>query len=342
MKHEKCLTPEFARRCGRSAKLISDIISGKAPVEPRTALQFEKVLGMDASVWLGIESDYQLHQAREVERQKAAEWLEWSKNFPINELLKRDVVKRPTLPAEKVAALLAFFGVATVDSWERKYAGTQVSYRHSRSFKSNKFALATWLRLGELEAEHIECDNYDDPTFMEALRRIRDLTVSQSIEVLSEAEQLCAQSGVALAIVKPLPKTALSGAALWLTPRKALIQLSVRHKSDDHLWYSFFHEAAHIILHGKKDVFVHEGNRNTTDEDAEADEWAANFLIPNPAWSAFVASSMFSASSVRRFAREQGIAPGIVVGRLQHEKKIQWSHLNDLRLRIEWKADVSG
>ncbi len=55
---------EFARRCGRSAKLISEIIAGKAPLEPETALQFEKVLGVDASIWLGIEADYQRHRAR--------------------------------------------------------------------------------------------------------------------------------------------------------------------------------------------------------------------------------------------------------------------------------------
>ena len=333
---------EFARRCGRSAKLISDIISGKAPVEPRTALQFEKVLGMDASVWLGIESDYQLHQAREAEKQKAAEWLAWSRKFPLNELIKRKVVKEPASPTEGVAALLAFFGVASVDSWERNYAKTQVAYRHSPSFKSDKFALATWLRLGELESGQIECAAYNESTFKKTLHHIRKLTAVQSVEVLSEAEELCAQSGVALAIVRPLPKTALSGAARWLTSQKALIQLSARHLRDDQLWFSFFHEAAHIVLHGKKLVFVHEGNGQTTVEDAEANQWAAHFLVPHSNWARFVASSEFSPHAVLRFAREQGIAPGIVVGRLQHEKKIHWSHLNDLRLRLEWKADVSG
>ncbi len=64
---------EFARRCGRSAELISDIIAGTAPVEPRTGLQFEKVLGVDASVWLGIESDYCLHLEREAETRRAEE-----------------------------------------------------------------------------------------------------------------------------------------------------------------------------------------------------------------------------------------------------------------------------
>ena len=332
---------EFARRCDRSAKLISDIISGKAPVEPRTALQFEKVLGMDASVWLGIESDYQLHRAREAEKQKAAGWLAWSRKFPLNELIKRNAVKEPAAPAEGVAALLAFFGVASVDSWERNYAKTQVAYRHSPSFRSDKFALATWLRLGELESDQIECAAYNELTFKKALHHIRKLTAVQSVEILSEAEELCAQSGVALAIVRPLPKTALSGAARWLTPQKALIQLSARHLRDDQLWFSFFHEAAHIILHGKRDVFVHEGNGNKTDKDAEADEWAANFLIPHPVWCAFVASSTFSASSVRRFAKEQGLAPGIVVGRLQHEKKIPWRSLNGLKVGLKWSEDAT-
>ena len=58
---------ELARRCGRSPKLISEIIAGRAPIEPSTALQFEMVLGIDASVWLGIEADYQLFSAREAE-----------------------------------------------------------------------------------------------------------------------------------------------------------------------------------------------------------------------------------------------------------------------------------
>ena len=63
---------EFARRCGCSPKLISEIISGKAPLEPGTALQFENVLGVDASIWLGIESVYRLHRAREAEAETAA------------------------------------------------------------------------------------------------------------------------------------------------------------------------------------------------------------------------------------------------------------------------------
>ena len=49
---------EFARRCDLSPQLISDIIAGEAPITQETALQFELVLGVDASIWLGLDADY--------------------------------------------------------------------------------------------------------------------------------------------------------------------------------------------------------------------------------------------------------------------------------------------
>ena len=102
---------EFARRCGRSPKLISEIISGKAPLEPATALQFEKVLGVDASIWLGIETDYRLHRAREAEAETAAASAEWVKAFPVQDLVKRGCFERPKSNTDAVSKLLAFFGV---------------------------------------------------------------------------------------------------------------------------------------------------------------------------------------------------------------------------------------
>lgn len=327
---------EFARRCGRSPKLISEIIAGKAPVEPLTALQFEKVLGMDAGIWMGIETDYRLHEEREAEARKAAEQVEWAKKFPIADLVKRGIVPKPSSTADRVSALLSFFGVASVEAWGNKRRMSQVAYRHSPSFKSDEFALETWLRLGELEAEQIECADYNEARFKQTLARVRTLTATPINATIAQTEDLCKEAGVVLAIVKPLPRTALSGVSRWLTPRKALIQLSARHMSDDHLWFSFFHEAAHLLLHGKKSVFVHEGNGESSESEIEANEWASNFLVPRQCWEEFVGSSSFTRADVRRFATEQGIAPGIVVGRLHHEKRLPWSHLRDMKASLSW------
>ena len=328
----------FARRCGRSAKLISEIIAGKAPLEPGTALQFEKVLGVDASIWLGIESDYRLHRAREAEAEHAAASVEWVKAFPIRDLVKRGCFERPESDADAVSKLLAFFRVGSVDAWTGRYGLANVAYRHSPSFKTNEAALATWLRLGELEAELQDCTEYTASGFKHAVRDIRDLTREPVDAAMQQTARLCNAAGVALALVPPLPKTALSGAAWWLSPRKAVIQLSARHKTDDHLWLTFFHEAAHVLLHSKKGVFVDEANGGDAELEAEANRWAANTLIPRRVWDRFVATSPRSKHAVRTFSDEQGIAPGIVVGMLQREGLLPWTHLNGLKVRFAWDA----
>jgi HTH-type transcriptional regulator/antitoxin HigA len=330
---------EFARRCGRSPKLISEIIAGKAPLEPETALQFEKVLGVDASVWLGIEADHQLHKVREASEERAAASADWAKRFPIADLLKRECIERPASSSDAVSKLLRFFGVATIDAWRLRYSRASVAYRHSKAFKSDEAAVATWLRLGELVAESQECAEYHQGRFKQATSEVRYFTRDPVCQAIPRARELCNKAGVALAIIKPLPKTSLSGAAWWLSPRKAVIQLSARYRTDDHLWFTFFHECAHILLHSKKSVFVDEEKAQGGDEETEADQWACSALVPQREWDQFVATKPRSKAAIQDFADKQGIAPGIVVGMLQHNRCLPWSHLNNLKVRFEWKDE---
>ena len=330
---------EFARRCGRSPKLISEIIAGKAPIAPKTALQFEKVLGLDASIWLGIEADYRLHRERQVEARASEESVAWARTFPIAELKKRNAIGTPSSDGEAVSMLLSFFGVATISAWQVKYGKANAAYRQSPSFKSDESSLATWLRLAEIDADGQSCAEYRDSGFRQALKRVRQLTSAPVIPALRETRILCNEAGVALSLVKPLPKMRLSGAAWWLSPRRPVIALSARHKSDDHLWFSLFREAAHLLLHSKKDVFVDGINGNGDDVEDEANAWAADFLVPRIGWHRFVTAGDFRAASVQRFAEEQGIAPGIVVGRLQIEGVLPWNRPKDLRIRLRWTND---
>ncbi|MDE2998374.1 MAG: HigA family addiction module antitoxin [Gemmatimonadota bacterium] len=327
---------EFARRCDRSAKLISEIVSGKAPIEPITAVQFERVLGVDAEIWLGIEKNYQLHQIREAEASEAEALAEWAKSFPLIELAKRGAIRTRSASREAYSELMAFFRVASIDAWHVKYGTANIAYRHSPSFKSDENSLATWLRLAEIDAEGQKCNEYDRSAFLGALRRIRRLTRAPFYEARDQTHELCNRAGVALSMIEPLPKASLSGAAWWLSPRKPVIALSARHRTDDHLWFSLFHEAAHILLHSKKDVFVDEANAGDADLETEANEWASNFLVSRPDWRRFVDEGSFTNLNIRKFAEDQGIAPGIVVGRLQHERRIGWDWLNDMKVRLEW------
>ena len=332
---------EFARLCGRSRKSINEIVAGKAALQPEAALQFERVLGLDARIWIGMEAEYRLHKARAAEAQALAVAVVWAKKFPCQELAKRDFLGKGAEGSELVSNLLSFFGVGTLDAWNRKYDSMSVAYRHSPSFKSSQEALAAWLRLGELEAKSAECPEYVETRFKSALQEIHRLTHEPMDIALPKARALCNEAGVVLAYVGPLPGAPLSGAAYWLTSKKAVIQLSGRHKTNDHFWFSFFHEAAHLLLHNHKSIFVDEmkDSENDEEDEAEANAWAAEFLIPGGSWRGFIKVGKFETRDVCDFAAEQGIAPGIVVGRLQHKKHIPWKYLNELKESLQEGSD---
>ena len=133
--------------------------------------------------------------------------------------------------------------------------------------------------------------------------------------------------------VPEITGTRASGAARWLTPIKAVIQLSLRYKSDDHLWFSFFHEAAHLLLHSKKRTFVSGTEAENDPTEDEANAFAASFLIPRRYETELRA--LESLDDIAAFADRIDIAPGIVVGRLQKEGILDWSQGNRLKKRFQ-------
>ena len=330
---------ELARRCGRSAKLIVEIIAGKAPIEPETALQLERVLGMGADVWLNMEAAYRLSLAKAAEDVRLSADVAWAARFPLKELRRLGVLGEAAETAGDVRQLLTFFGAGSVASCRERFAElAAVAYRHSPSFQSVEEPLLVWLRFGELAADRMTCADYDRARFIDALREIRALTTRSISEFLPEVERLCAGAGVAFAVVKPLKGIALSGASRWLSPRRALIQQSMRHMADDHFWFTFFHEAAHLLLHSRKPVFVDGGGGGSAkpEEEEEANAWAANFLVPQARMDAFAARFDGSARAIAEFSASIGIAPGIVVGQLQKRGIVPFSRHNDLKERYRW------
>jgi len=322
---------EFALRCGLSEKHVSQIINGKASISSETALAFERVLGMRASLWMNLESSHRLFVARRHERERLASYIEWAREFPLRELAKRGWIPSNSNSEEKAEALLGFFGVTSPDAWETQYGRLVVAYRKSPTMKASPKAVAAWLRIGDLRASETETNPFDRSAFRSALVEIRSLTNLKASVFEPRMKQLCAESGVALVFVPELPKTRLSGATRWMSTDKALILQSLRHRKDDHFWFTFFHEAAHVLLHGKRQVFIDHENAAQSAKEDEADRFAASFLIPQAQYTALVSERGISRAKVRAFAKTLGIAPGIVVGRLQHDQVIPFEWMNDLK-----------
>ena len=331
---------EFAEHCGFSPESVTEIVAGKGPIDPETARVLGRVTGLDATVWLKLESTYRDKLSELGENEEL--W-EWARRFPVKELVQRGDVSEFSLKADSMARMFSFFDVWSVDALRDKYGEASVAYRHSPSFKSSRPELATWLRLGEIEAEQTDCPEYDMEAFLGSLQDIRSLTASDEQGLYEKTRHICLQAGVVLLFIKPVQRAALSGASWWLSPEKPVIQLSARHRTDDHLWYSLFHEAAHILLHDSESIFIDgiigkPADEATEESEAEsqADDWAQDFLVPQSDWDSFFGTFSGSAREVRNFASEQGISPGIVVGRLQHEGTLRWSSLNSLKRKLVW------
>jgi len=329
---------DLARRMGRPKKTINEIVRGKAAITPETALQIERVLGISADFWNNREQHYRQHLARKEERARLARQAVWLEEFPVQAMITMEWIQAFDDPVQQLGEVLQFFGVVSPSQWDDVWSRYAVAFRKALAFDSDHKALAAWLRRGEVEAQHIHCRPYSTDAFRQTLQDIRHLTLEPADVFQPKLVGLCAMAGVAVVFVPQLHEARVSGATRWLHPQKALIQLSLRYKTDDHLWFTFFHEAAHILFHGKRTVFLEDDQGNGPKEQ-EANSFAANTLIPPPALIRFLKRSRpgrLSKGEIRAFATELGIAAGIVVGRLQHDDHLPYSHCNDLKRRFAW------
>ena len=327
---------ELAKRMNRPVKTINEIIHGKAAITADTAIQLEIALGVSSQFWLNLEANYRIARARIEAQKRLASEIEYARKFPYAEMAKWKWVKRTNKKGEKVSELLRYFGTTSLKTLKLA-PGT--SYRRSARKGASTEALTAWLRRGELRGLDIRTATYNKPSFRDALTEIRRRTLDMSQDFAKEISDTCAKCGVAVVYVPHLKKTYVNGATRWLTPEKAMIQLSIRYRYRDVLYFTFFHEAAHILLHGKTKRFIDVDDQVKSQKEVEADTWATDFLIDSKAYRQFCEKQDFSRDSVISFAQSQGISPDIVVGRLQHDGTIPHSALNHLRPKLRWQQE---
>ncbi|CAN5237392.1 ImmA/IrrE family metallo-endopeptidase [soil metagenome] len=328
---------ELAERMGRPKEKINDIIKGREPITTETAYQLEKVLDIPASFWMNRENEYR-QELYEIEQQEILEQQKsWASEFPLRELKKMGVLPDIRSTAKFVEPLLKFFGIASPEEWNRIYVDEEVSvaFRVSLAHTQSPQALSAWLRMGEVEAKKMDLPPFDKKRFRASLEPIKELAYEMPEGFERTLQEICMESGVALIYTPNLPKAPISGVSRWYldTP---LIQLSGRHKTDDHFWFTFFHEAGHILLHGKKDIFLEDlkGAENDQEKEEEADRFAAKWLLTEKELQRILDVENATYDDIRAFS-DTFRTPGYIIGRLQHAEYIHYSEGNELKRKVE-------
>ena len=334
---------EFEDMVGESAGFAAALRSGDRRIDQSFAEALSENLGASVSFWLKRESDFRQSGAKNSSSDFDDPFV-WLRELPLMDMVAAGWVRKSASKEETLANVLSFFGLSDFSEWRGRYHGVMnsVAFRKSSSFTENTLSTLVWLRQGERAATDMLCAPWNPAAFGDALQEIRPLMRQNSPgQFIPRLREICAAAGVAVAVAKAPQGCRASGAARILPGDRAIIQLSFRYLSDDHFWFTFFHEAGHLVLHGENHLFLENGSGIMESEEAEANRFSERMLIPDE-----FAQSLPGIKPIQRdvirFAFKAGTSPGIVVGQMQHRKLLAENRLNFLKRRYDWKELSSG
>lgn len=319
---------EFAIRTGKPEKTISHILAGSSSITPEMAILFEDVLHIPAEFWLNRQKQFNEALARQKRVESLNKAIEWVKNFPYPDMARLGWVNPTRNPEEKVKNIFQFFSIATPESFSDYYfrKKLKVSFRISLANTRKPYSFAAWLRQGELQAAELDVNKYSSKKFESSLNDIKKIMARHPEDFFLQLQQICLDAGVKVVFTPCLPGATVHGSTRWIgdTP---LIQLSARYKQNDIFWFTFFHEAAHILKHGKKIVTLE--NVDYPDEDKEkekeADAFAIHWTLSEEQEKQVLNSNYSDDDTIISLAKKFNTHPAIIIGRLHHKKIIPYS-----------------
>ncbi|NQW29889.1 MAG: HigA family addiction module antidote protein [Ignavibacteria bacterium] len=319
---------EFAVRTGKPEKTVIAILNTTSSVTPEMAVRFEHVLKIPAHFWLNMQRHYDEYVARERHTATLKEQSNWARGFPIADMVKKGWIPERTTISEKTQELLSFFSVSNHEAWANYYLNQElkVAFRISLEHVKEPHAVSAWLRKGELQAANVKVVPYNEQKFKSLLPKMKSIMSSPPNNFFKQLQSLCLQAGVIVVHTPCIKNAPINGCTRWLN-HAPLIQLSGRNSRNDIFWFTFFHEAGHILLHGKKDIFLEDLEYSECDaqKEYEADEFAKRWTLTTEQESEVLLHMPLTEKDVIGFAKKFKTHPAIIVGRLQRSGHVRRS-----------------
>ena len=313
--------------------MAQQLFDGRLGIESDIATLLAQEVGLSRSFWLERERLYR----EALSRRKSEQMM--LNELPLNEMKSRELIRPLRSHAEIVDEVVKFFGMEDSDSVSDhiEQLPKGIKQKTSRTIVSRPGPLAVWIRAGEIDADRIKCAAWSRQGLLNQMPAFRKLTRTKDpARYLPELRQLCQSCGVAFTVVRAPSGCVARGAVRFVSADKAMLLLSYRHLTDDHFWFSFFHELAHLILHPQHRIIVDDWEDSQTKEDVEADQYAGQILIP-PEHQAEL-RTLHDDRSIIEFAQRVGTSRGIVVGQMQNQKIVGHHQYNHLKLYYHWNS----
>lgn len=315
------------------------VLMGARPITPAIATALAGLLGSTRQFWLTRESQYR----------ESLSWLaadELVERSPVRAMERDGWIDRSDGWKDQAKALLDFYGVRDAAEWRAIWGPrlAETRFRTSVAFESSELAVAAWLRRVELDAFELDVADWSPSLLWAALPRLRALSkVRDPRSFIPVLERLLGAAGVAVVVIRAMDGNRLSGAASVLADGRRAIGLTARHLSDDHFWFTLFHEIGHLLLHDGGGDFLDDFDEVADDSQLEgqANEFARDALIPGGVGD--LLGRRAAGPTMRQvvsFASRLGVAPGIVVGRLHYDGVLKYNQLRTLIRGYKWDGST--
>lgn len=330
---------ELAERLGRPVTKVNELIKGKAPITKETATKLELVLGVPAQFWLNLERTYQDELMEIKQLQFLESCTDWLKDFPLKQLKDWGILSPNRNKALLAEELLKFFRIASPKEWHTIYQESSIAFKIELKHTTAPKAISVWLRLGELQAEGIALAPFDKKKIRASLTAFQDISYRHAPDWLEELQQLCATCGIALVFTPSLPKAPIYGASRWIKNHSIpLIQMTDRRKDYNAFWFTFYHELAHILKHGKKQIFLEGLDEITPDtqQEEEANAFAASLLLSDREQAQLIQYTHYDETLIKQLSHRWHKHPGIIIAQLQRLGRVSYQDttLNALKAKV--------
>lgn len=327
---------EFAKRLGTTPKTISLIVNGNSGVSEDIAKKLAIMLGTSVELWLNLQRNYELKILEIKAKEQEEEQINIARLIDYKYFVKYAGFPIVKTWKEKVANYCQYFKIANLTLL--KQPDFLVNYRAGigNTTEKNIVNAQAWLQMAMNESTKNTVKEFDEDKLKGYLQEIRSMTTLEQDVFLPRLREIFAECGVCFVLLPYLKNSGVNGVVKWFNSRKVLLAINDRRKDLDIFWFSLFHEIRHILQKKHSMVFLSEASgvdivelNNRLENDA--DKFASSYLIPTDKYRRFVENSVIDRETIVEFAISVDIHPGIIVGRLQHDKLIGPSIYNDLK-----------
>jgi len=333
---ESGLTQEdFAKRLDTTAKNISILVRGEQNLSIDIAMKLSKMLGTSITYWLNLQNMYDTVKA-EMESEEQLE--EERKVFALLDYKYfKNYYGLRNLPRkidEQIGELRKFLNVSSLTVLKNE--DLAVSFRCSQKKQDEACTVRAnaMVQVAINKALTAGAPRFDKRKFEKAVQYALTLTSNHN-EFYTKVRKAFFEAGVVFVIMPNLPGSRINGATKKIG-NSIMLMVNDRRLSADSFWFTLFHEIGHIVNGDYGISFENE----TGDNEALADKYAEDCLIPPEEYASFVEKKKFDAMSIKSFASKVGRDPGIIVGRLQNDKYVRYDDMSLKQLQHKYRIQT--